>query len=279
MKKQRIRSLAPISREEAEGYMADLAAAACEERGHRAEMDARTLAIKAEYEEALATCAEVIKTRTELLRAWAEQNPEEFAKRKSAELETGVVGFRTGTPKLKTLPGWTFARVLERLVELGERLFVREKVELDKEGIIAAKARGELAGEDLRAMGVDVVQEEAFYVEPDLAKVEGRITVGGDDERLNRSCSPTRARRWPWRAARPHRRKTRAARRTPESKGPAPDPVPLERQHRQGGCADTLPQRVRGRCRRRKGRRCRRSRGDRRIAPCRPRSKRATNLR
>ena len=40
------------------------------------------------------------------------------------------------------------------------------KEEVDKEGLLAAR----LAGDELRAMGVQVVQEESFYITPRLTQ-------------------------------------------------------------------------------------------------------------
>ena len=50
----------------------------------------------------------------ETLQSFATENQTElFAKKKSLEMAHGVIGFRTGTPKLKTLKGFTWASALE----------------------------------------------------------------------------------------------------------------------------------------------------------------------
>ena len=104
--------------------------------------------------------------------AWAEANPAEFGALKSIEMVHALVGWRVGQPALKTLPGWTFDRVLERLRSVPVlRCFIRTKEEVDKQGIIAA--RGSLEEETLRGMGLRIVQDEAFFVEPKLEEAKG----------------------------------------------------------------------------------------------------------
>ena len=66
---------------------------------------------------------------------------------------------------MKPLPKWNFDRVLENLrrTETG-RAFIRVKEEVDKEGLLAA----DLPAESLRPLGLQVIQEESFYITPRL---------------------------------------------------------------------------------------------------------------
>jgi phage host-nuclease inhibitor protein Gam len=180
MKKTRIRiTEKSISREEAELLVNEIALAENNRRSLNAEMDARILAIRDAYTPVLDECAEEIKTKSSLVQAWAEANPEEFAKKKSVEFYAGKIGFRTGTPKLKTLAGWTFARVLEKLQTLAwGHAFVRVKSEVDKEAIIAHHAQGNFQPTELREIGCKIDQDESFFIEPDLSAVAQRITQG-----------------------------------------------------------------------------------------------------
>lgn len=144
------------------------------------EMDQRITAIRQEYEASLAQLTKALEQKTECARAWAEAHPEEFNGLKSLDLTHGVIGWRVGNPTLKTLTGWTWDRVLDKLKSLLARNksiadFIRTKEEVNKQQIIAC--RDNLADSDLREMGVRIVQEEAFYVEPKLTETENRQTT------------------------------------------------------------------------------------------------------
>ena len=81
-----------------------------------------------------------------------------FNKKKSVQLQFGIVGFRASS-KLKTLKKWPFERVLTTLRDTGMREYIRVKEEVDKE-----KLKG-LAPETLAGIGCTVVQEDVFYYE------------------------------------------------------------------------------------------------------------------
>lgn len=81
-----------------------------------------------------------------------------FGKRKSIQLQFGIVGFRASS-KLKTLRKWTFERVLTTLRDTGMREYIRVKEEVDKE-----KLKG-LSPETLAGIGCTVVSEDVFFYE------------------------------------------------------------------------------------------------------------------
>ena len=162
----------PITREEAEAAVNEIARALNNKRKLVARMDAAKLEIDQRNAMALADCDMWVKKCTARVQAWAQVNPEAFAKRKSVEFAAGTVGFRTGTPKLKLLNRtWSWEKVLEAAQQYLPN-FLRSKPELDKEAIIAQ--RDELE-EFLPQIGVKVDQDEAFYVEPKLTEPESRV--------------------------------------------------------------------------------------------------------
>ncbi len=162
----RIRRTAPVvaTRADAERLLGELAAASAEQARLQAELDAELTTVRQRYEGNIDLLAKKIEGHTGLLQAWAEASPEEFGDKKSLELLHGRLGFRTGNPKLKTLPGWTWDRVKALLLPASP--FLRVKTEPDKEGLLAARQRNELDDGDLRALGLKVVQDEAFFIEP-----------------------------------------------------------------------------------------------------------------
>lgn len=172
MKKQtkRLKPSIPIlhTRDDAEFTMNELANVANNQRQFTAKMDAEILAVKVQYEAALAACALELQIKTESLRVWAETNPDQFPKdRKSIQFTSGLLGFRTGNPKLSLLNRkWKWETVLGVLKTAG--LWIRTKEEIDKEAILAEYAAGKYCSGTLSPFGLAVTQEESFYIEPDL---------------------------------------------------------------------------------------------------------------
>ena len=153
------------SRAEAETALGEIAATTAHLNELKAQLDQELTSVRKCYEERIDTLSKKIETQSGLLQQWAEASPEEFPEgRKSIELLHGRLGFRTSTPSLKTIAGWTFKKALEVIA----RPFVRVKEDLDKEGVLAAYARGELTDTELKRVGLRVVQDEAFFIEPKL---------------------------------------------------------------------------------------------------------------
>lgn len=152
------------TREEMEGIVERITRATIERDGLMAQMDSELTSIRSRYEPDITAWGQEIDRAMTVARTWAESHPEEFGARKSIDMVHGVVGFRTGTPKLKLCSGWTWNRVLEFLVINRLTDFIRSKQEVDKELILAN--RDCLKEETLRKIGVKVAQEETFYVEP-----------------------------------------------------------------------------------------------------------------
>jgi len=175
---KRIKSKSPVikTREEIEAIVGDIARLKTYQQQTTALMDQRITEVRGEYEQQLGDAEAELGPMVESVRAWAEANPDAFGKHKSLDLLHGVIGWRIGNPTLKTLSGWTWDRVLERLKSLRTYAgFVRTKEEVDKASILAQ--RETLLPEDLRQMGVRVVQEEAFFVEPKLTEVETKLAA------------------------------------------------------------------------------------------------------
>ena len=74
------------------------------------------------------------------------------------------MGFRTGTPKLKTLKGFTWPSVVNLLKEFLPD-YVRTTDEAAKDRLLADREVEEVR-ELFPRVGITVVQDETFYVEP-----------------------------------------------------------------------------------------------------------------
>ena len=112
------------------------------------------------------------------LQAYAMENHAElFTKKKSLEMAHGTIGFRTGTPKLKTLKGFTWASALNLVREFLPG-YVRTTEEIAKDKLLADRdcryveiddptdTVGTPMLEKMAQCGITVVQDETFYVEP-----------------------------------------------------------------------------------------------------------------
>ena len=166
------------TRDEAEAAMTTLAAAVNDQRIIHACRDDEVLAVNVKYEASLAEVDVAIKSQTDALRAWAECNPDAFPKdRKSLEMVSGKLGFRTGTPKLSLLSrAFNWERVLA-LVEQYWPGHVRTKKEVDKESLLSMYSQAEhkpTADEEFKRLGLKVTQEESFFIEPKLTELEAR---------------------------------------------------------------------------------------------------------
>lgn len=166
---------AAVSREEAERIVGEITELTIKRNQLAADMDAEVTAARARYETTLANAEARIDSLSDAVRDWALANPDEFGKKKSIEFLHGVIGFRTGMPRVKYLAGWTVARVIEKLASLPwGPAFLRVKQDLDKEGLIAAQAAQTIGDSELRQIGVRIDQEESFFVDPSVTELESR---------------------------------------------------------------------------------------------------------
>jgi phage host-nuclease inhibitor protein Gam len=168
-----------ITRSRAEELLGEIAALTIERRDLENILDQTIADARTSFEQSAGPLKKAIEDKTALLATWAQNAPDEFPKGlKSIKLTHGVVGFRTGTPKLKTLAKWTWDRVLENIKALPSlKGFLRVKEEVNKDAILSAYSEERLFPQDLRTLGVQVVQDEAFFVEPDLSKQSARTST------------------------------------------------------------------------------------------------------
>jgi phage host-nuclease inhibitor protein Gam len=95
-----------------------------------------------------------------------------LGKARSAETALARYGFRTGMPQLKLKSKVTWGMVVNTLLRERRSMWLRTKIEAAKDAIIAAcQARAETAAIAER-IGMKVVQEEAFYIEPKVESAD-----------------------------------------------------------------------------------------------------------
>jgi phage host-nuclease inhibitor protein Gam len=152
-----------ISRESAESIFGDYADADAKLQKIQAEMDIKMTEIREKYSDKIAGLTDVKEKCLEKLQHFATSTPEYFTNKKSLELSHGKIGFRTSTPSLKALKGFTWPSITNLLEEFLPD-FVRTKSEPDKEALLAARDQKEVS--DLfTKCGIKVEQAETFFVE------------------------------------------------------------------------------------------------------------------
>ena len=166
-----------VTRESADEAFAIYAKADAQSMKIIADIELQCAKIRERYANKLAELEGEKEKAFNTLQAYAIENQTElFAKKKSLEMAHGVIGFRTGTPKLKTLKGFTWASALQLTkeflpgyVRLTEEL-AKDKMLADREAMVTTDEDPLGAGKSMIEMmakcGIQVVQDETFYVEP-----------------------------------------------------------------------------------------------------------------
>ena len=178
-KRQKKTVITGVTREAAEEAFAQYAKADAQIEKINAEIDLQCAKIREKYQSQLGTLACDRECAFDTLQAYATENQAElFTKKKSLDMAHGTIGFRTSTPKLKTLKGFTWASALT-LVKKYMPGYVRTSEEIAKDKLLADREleavefiENEITHKQIpmsKAMvecGIIVAQDEAFYVEP-----------------------------------------------------------------------------------------------------------------
>lgn len=152
-----------VTRDEMEEALGKYAAADARISGINAKMDEEFTKIRDKNADTLAAAEEEKATAFERVQVYATENPDLFTKKKSFDTTHGTIGFRTGTPKLKTKKGFTWASVLEMLKLFGKD-FVRTTEEVAKDKLLADRENEKTAAV-MDKCGILVAQDETFYIE------------------------------------------------------------------------------------------------------------------
>jgi phage host-nuclease inhibitor protein Gam len=154
-----------VTTEQMEAAFADFARADARTQKINAEMDIAMTKIREKYQDELANLSDIKDGAIDVLQAYAVENKETlFTKRKSMETTHGTLGFRTGTPKLKTKKGFTWSAVTNLLKEFLPA-YIRTSEEPAKDKLLADRDCEDVIAV-LPKVGLVVVQDETFFVEP-----------------------------------------------------------------------------------------------------------------
>jgi phage host-nuclease inhibitor protein Gam len=154
-----------VTSEQMELAFADYARCDARIQKINAQMDLEMVKIREKNAEEIGRLTDQKDKSFEILQAFALENKDDiFTKRKSLETAHGILGFRTGTPKLKTLKGFTWKSVTNLLKEFLPA-YVRTIEEPDQERLLADRNLPETVSMFTK-VGIEAIQEESFFVEP-----------------------------------------------------------------------------------------------------------------
>lgn len=150
-----------------ESALTDLAFYESEVQKKEARMNSKINLLKEKFEMETGDIRGKAEEIRKEIEAFCLANKDEFKKKKSFEYPSGIVGFRTATPKVSTLNRkYTFKTALELVKRIFPGLYVRTKEELDKEVMLAEYAQKKLDDTKLASVGLRIEQDENFYIEP-----------------------------------------------------------------------------------------------------------------
>lgn len=153
-----------ITSEQMEVNFAGYATADAQLQKINATMDVAITKIRERYADEIARLTDAKDKAFDVVQSFALENRDElFARKKSMECAHGAFGFRTGTPKLKTLKGFTWGAVTNLLKEFMPE-YVRTTVEPAKDRLLADRELPEVS-ESFKKVGIAVAQDETFFIE------------------------------------------------------------------------------------------------------------------
>ena len=159
-----------VSQEQANEAFASYAKADAQIQKINAEVELQCAKIREKQADRLSQLDAEREQAFDVLQAFAVENKAElFVKKKSLDMAHGTIGFRTGTPKLKTLKGFTWASVLQMVREFLPG-YVRTSEEVAKDKLLADRDEDGMF-DKMSKCGITVAQDETFYVEPKKEEV------------------------------------------------------------------------------------------------------------
>lgn len=154
-----------VTSDEMEAAFTEFATADAKLQKLNATMDVEITRIREKYADDIAKLTERKEKSFDVVQAFALANKEDlFTRRKSMDTVHGSFGFRTGTPKLKLLKGFTWGAVTNLLSEFLPD-YVRTTTEPAKDKLLADRDSEDVSGM-MTKVGIMVVQEETFFIEP-----------------------------------------------------------------------------------------------------------------
>lgn len=181
MARQKKTIITGVTREAADEAFATYAKSDAQIQKINAEIELQCAKIREKYSDKLSALGIEKDKAFDVLQSFATENwAELFTKKKSLDMAHGTIGFRTGTPMLKTLKGFTWASALQLAKKFLPSTYIRQTDEIAKDKLLADRDLEEVAVYDtptgdprmvtmreaMANCGIQVTQAETFYVEP-----------------------------------------------------------------------------------------------------------------
>ena len=160
----------PKDTNEVNELLSSFTTADAREREITAKLDQKIAKLREEYAEELSgLCTRKLECMVRV-QMWAEANADDFQEKRSMDFAHARIGFRVGMPKLKLkVKGWD--KVTEKLKELLPN-YVRTVVEPAKDKLLADR-EVESVNKHFKTCGIEVIQEETFFIEPKVEEIAG----------------------------------------------------------------------------------------------------------
>jgi len=166
-KKDKLIPINVNSREAMEAVVNKLVELKLKHKALEVEMAQKVSDTQQAYQASMMTLATEIERHEIGAEIWCNRNRALFGEKKSLDFLNAVVGFRTSPHKVEKLRSKeTWGTIAKRLLGLpwGEPYVREPEPEVSKETIL--KDRATLTEAQLREAGLEIVQEESFYIDP-----------------------------------------------------------------------------------------------------------------
>lgn len=135
----------------------------------RSEMEREIAEVRQRHTADLDTLERELSDKRARVHLWAEDNRDVFRGKKSLDCHHGVIGFRSGPPKLERIKEqMSWEEIAEKLGRLSwGSTYLRtppSQPEVNKEALLADRQK--LNAAKLQKAGLRIVQEERFYIAP-----------------------------------------------------------------------------------------------------------------
>lgn len=188
---QKLVAVEVCSKEAMVGVVADVVSAKLRLAELKAQMEQDVVEIQRRYAPEMEELGRAVAAGEAGVYAWALRNPAEFEARRSIELPSAEVGFRTSPPKVEKIRGKQTWEQIALLMtgfeyesdEAPERFngadYIRQPApEVDKEKLIAD--RHAIPPQALEQIGIRIVQEDVFSIRPKSEILEAGPAIAAE---------------------------------------------------------------------------------------------------
>lgn len=155
------------SRQELEAVVENITQLQLEREELERRQELEIIAIRQKYRVPLAEVERYLLLETSWAETWAGNNPHFFSENRTLACTHAQVGFRTGPPRVDRLSRkWTWSEIADKLAGIAwGRAYLRQPApEVNKEAVLAAREK--LTAEELRQVGLKIIQNKRFYITP-----------------------------------------------------------------------------------------------------------------